>query len=230
MAQQSGEHGQIRPESDAPREPDGPIDRRKLLRRSVALLPTIVTLYSGAAAAGARSSNALRLADAPTKDGRGYLCLDESSGTHQGNSVDMGHSRPEAKITRISERRYYRQDSNRTASIDEMCKQGGEFRYQESENGRSSLDGGFVEGEYSEGEFAEAQFVGDELTTGDEFASNEFSDASGFERPGKGGGGGGGSPGGGKRWKKVRVERGGFCSTAALLSFSKRGSIKIRDI
>ncbi|HRO58468.1 MAG TPA: hypothetical protein PK177_04765 [Burkholderiaceae bacterium] len=202
-----------------------------MLRRSAALLPTIVTLYSGAAAAGARSSNALRLADAPTKDGRGYLCLDESSGTRHGNSVDLGGSRPEAKITRISERRYYRHDSNRPVSIDEMCKQGGEFRYQESGNARSSLDGGFVEGEFSEGEFAEAQFVGDELTTGGEFATNELADASGFEMQGKGGGGGGGGPGGGgKGWKKVRVERGGFCSTAALLSFSKRGSIKIRDI
>ncbi len=224
MAQQGSKHDPARSDSDRPQAPDGPIDRRKLLRRSAALLPTIVTLYSGAAAA--RSSNALRLADTPTRDGRGYLCVDKTSGRLEGNTLDAGNHRPEVRITRISERQYYRVDSDRGVSIDEMCRHGGEYRYKESGGyGKSSVDG---ELDFVESEFADQRFDGDGAASSGDFDTNELADASGFETLGKGGGGG---PGGGsKGWKKVRVDRGGFCSTAALLSFSQRGSVRIRDI
>ncbi len=115
--------------------------RRVMLRGAAAAVPTILTLHSGAALA--RSSNLLSVADgaATDRDGRN-LCVDESTvelnpGTRK--AYDLGQP-PQADVTAISPRTYYRDasGSGATVSPQEMCQNGGDYYYK-GDSGLTSL-------------------------------------------------------------------------------------------
>lgn len=106
--------------------------RRVMLRGAAAAVPTILTLHSGAALA--RSSNLLSVADGAPSDALGRnLCVDESSvtvdpGTRK--AYDLGQP-PQANVTGISQRTYYRDSSGSGATVtpQQMCQSGGEYYY-----------------------------------------------------------------------------------------------------
>jgi hypothetical protein len=112
--------------------------RRALLRgASVAALPTILTLKSGAALA--QSSNLIgtvRTASQATGDGGRVQCLDMASaegGTP--SKLDLGQD-PMLHVQYIGKRQYYRPawngkmgDTSKPVAIDTMCKEGGVYWY-----------------------------------------------------------------------------------------------------
>lgn len=102
--------------------------RRALLRGAAAAVPTILTLNSGAALA--RSSNVISLTHESPPKGNSYLCLEKGSVRRIGhNRYDLGEP-PQADVTAIPQRKYYRtKDTDYGISPDEMCEHGGEFYY-----------------------------------------------------------------------------------------------------
>lgn len=148
---------------DKPAEPDGApggtrplVSRRMLLRGATAVVPTILTLHSGAALA--RSSNLIGAAmDAgPGGDGK-YRCLDFDGiqATNNPRMFDLGQP-PMAHVTRIdSQVHYYRTDPGQQSGygmyqhggsqqVDPrtMCAEGGSFYRQDSRYSYSRDGGG----------------------------------------------------------------------------------------
>lgn len=112
--------------------------RRALLRgASVAALPTILTLKSGAAlAASSNLIGTVKNSSQALGDGGKVQCLDMSSavgGTP--NRLDLGRD-PMLHVQYIGQRQYYRPASNnkqgdtsKPVTISQMCKEGGVYWY-----------------------------------------------------------------------------------------------------
>lgn len=117
-----------RPAGDAVAGPTSLATRRALLRGAAAAVPTILTLNSGAALA--RSSNVISLTHESSPPGTSHLCLDKNSVDRLGNNrYDLGEP-PQADVTAIPPRKYYRtKDTDYRVSPDEMCEQGGDYYY-----------------------------------------------------------------------------------------------------
>ncbi|HNP37178.1 MAG TPA: hypothetical protein PKK10_15115 [Woeseiaceae bacterium] len=108
------------------------VSRRAVLRASVATVPTILTLQSGAALA--RSSNVISASPVATTDRFGRtLCLDPRSVDRvrgSGNLYDLGDP-ASARISAIRDRDYRRAPMWQAARVREsaMCKDGGAYYY-----------------------------------------------------------------------------------------------------
>lgn len=190
-------------------------------RALLVAMPSILSLHPGVAAAGARSSNLLVLADgAPVEDGK-YLCVKKPWGAKQkGKGWDLGDD-PWIDVTEIpAGRSYYKRTwvsgkkgggEYKYTPVDpkEMCRDGGEFYYQRNHR-YAGYDG--LETLGSDAGDVEA-FGGDLQALGDMSAMG--GDAETF---GKGGGGGGGDKD--KDWKTVKVPKGAMVSATALASFA----------
>ena len=108
--------------------------RRALLKGSVATLPAILTLQSGAALA--RSSNLISGTDSSATDSRGRtLCLDVDSVYPAGDLpdvYDLGDP-AYARVSAINDRDYRRRPRNQADRVSEsrMCNEGGTFYFKD---------------------------------------------------------------------------------------------------
>lgn len=133
------------------------VSRRAVLRGATAVVPTILTLHSGAALA--RSSNLIGAAPNPGPNGGRYNCLDFDGLEPTGNPnvFDLGNP-PYAHVTRIdADTQYFRvessgrrdkhggQDDGRREPVDPrtMCAEGGTFYRQRDGRGYWGDDKGF---------------------------------------------------------------------------------------
>lgn len=204
--------GECRDEESRPSPSAG---RRTLL----VAMPAILSLRSGAAAAHARSSNVLVVAEF-VPDDQDVLCvkLPWNFKKKDGKGYDLGDTPPTLEVTRIpSDRQFFRKYEKRRGqyayapvSRREMCEDGG--KYYEYDTGTSYGSGGFD----------------DEL-----LLAADDSGAAGGEMQLAGGSGWFGEEtdtfggGGDKKWKSVYVEKGAMCSATALASFA---DVRIKDI
>jgi len=115
------------------------VSRRSLLRGASAALPTVLTLHSGAALA--RSSNLIGTVDQASRarsPGGDVQCLDAASAVDGTPRVlDLG-DQPMLHVQYIKPRQYFRGktsgdggDLSRPVSIEQMCREGGVYWYQE---------------------------------------------------------------------------------------------------
>lgn len=189
-----------------------PSARRRAL---LVAMPSIVSLHPGVAAAGARSSNLLVLADgAPVEDGK-YLCVKKPWGAKQlGKGWDLGDD-PWIDVAEIpADRSYYKrtwisghkgggQYQYTPVDANEMCRTGGEFYYKQRNHRYAGYDGMETTG----GDTEDLQALGGELQ-----APGDVGDVSTM--------GGGDGGGGDKDWKTVKVPKGAMVSATALASFA----------
>lgn len=134
------------------------LTRRMVLRGASAVVPTVLTLHSGAALA--RSSNLISAATNPGPEGGRYHCLDFDGlkPTDNPNVYDLGNP-PYAHVTRIdAQTTYYRieessQSSNGNGAVggqrvqvdpQTMCSDGGTFYRQGATGGFGASNDGFT--------------------------------------------------------------------------------------
>lgn len=118
------------PSATAPRKA---LSRRALLKGSVATMPAILTLHSGAALA--RSSNLISGTPSYSRDSQGRtLCLDTDSvypASRRGDIYDLGDP-PYARVSAINDRDYWTRPSYHHSdriSESRMCESGGTYYY-----------------------------------------------------------------------------------------------------
>lgn len=125
----------VSPDDDPAHRPPSAVRRGLLVA-----MPSILSLHSGLAAATARSSNVLVLADGiPDPDENGnYLCVEKPHDVERfGKGYDLG-DRTEVEVTDIpADRQHYKftgvnEEGNHTyssVSAKEMCDVGGDYYY-----------------------------------------------------------------------------------------------------